>query len=164
MVSKRGLLSTSEYSRVYRGTYEGKDVAIEQIDRKEIKLDFEVIKKRINHPWVVTIYNNFENEDYYFIVTELTDNFENLKERLRKKGKFDEVTTRALFKLYFSALRALNNPKLLSRIDITSKNVIYSESTKTLKLSNYYILQDTNNSIATILFEMRFAQIPTPET
>ena len=140
MVSKRGLLSTSEYSRVYRGKYEGKDVAIEQIDRKEIKLDFAVIRKRINHPWVVRIYNNFENEDYYFIVTELTDNFENLKERLRKKGKFDEVTTRALFKLYFSALQALNNPNLLSRIDVTSKNVIYSESTKTLKLSNYYIV------------------------
>lgn len=122
-------VGTGSFSTVWRSkhTTSGTDVAIKVIQKEGIDLvafEREVnILKRINHPFLVTLFDMFENEDSFFIVTEYMSNG-NLFQYITNNGRLNETQARKIFTQLVLAIEYLHNSKKIVHRDLKLENVV----------------------------------------
>ena len=131
------ILGKGTYSIVYNGTNKinKEKVAIKKITKnikKNIKSEIDILNK-LNHSNICNMFDNFENDDYYFIVLELCTT--NLHIYITKYGHIEEIKAQHFFKQIASGLEYLQKLQIIHR-DIKPENILMDEY-ETIKISDF---------------------------
>lgn len=84
----------------------------------------------LKHENIIKVYDCFQDENYIYMVLELADNGQ-LYEKLKRVGKFDENTARAMIKDVIAAVEYLHsrNPPIVHR-DIKPENLLLDKNNR----------------------------------
>ncbi|MCF0116089.1 MAG: serine/threonine protein kinase, partial [Erysipelotrichaceae bacterium] len=140
-------IGTGGMSKVYRARHKrlGNIWAIKVVDKNQnTKFDFLAeanILKNLDYPMLPKIVNLYQDKRYLYVVEELIEG-ENLKEILKKNGKFSEKEVVEFFEEIAKCLRYLHtqNPKIIYR-DMKPSNLMMNNKGK-LKLIDFGIAKE----------------------
>ena len=129
------LLGEGSYGKVYlgRSVLTSKPVAIKCYEKsrisseasfKRISQEIEIIQE-LNHPYIVKLYEIFENNKFIFSVLEYVDNCD-LLTHLKSHGTFTEVEFLPLFRQLVEALEYVHSKGVLHR-DIKLDNILLTK-------------------------------------
>uniref|UniRef100_A0A914YBA2 non-specific serine/threonine protein kinase n=1 Tax=Panagrolaimus superbus TaxID=310955 RepID=A0A914YBA2_9BILA len=124
-------LGHGNFAHVRTGYHEiaNTKVAIKIVDTQTIdaeniaKINREIqILQRINHPYIVKLYEVIRTDRYWYIITEYVGGGE-LFEMLTEKGKQPEIEARRLFQQIVSAVAGCHGSGVVHR-DIKAENLL----------------------------------------
>ncbi len=134
-----------------RDTVEERDVAVKIMSKKKLtKEDKEAIKdevailKNLQHPNIIDLYGMFEDDQSYFVVTELVQGGE-LFDRIVEKEFYHESDAAAVIKLMATALGYLNENGVVHR-DLKPENILLTDKNDdtTVKLADFGFAKEIN--------------------
>ena len=92
-------------------------------DRKYIKDEMQILKD-LDHPNIIKYYEEIEDGDYIFLVTEYCSGGE-LLDRITSKSEFTESEAASIAEALFKALKHCHSKNIAHR-DIKPENILYS--------------------------------------
>jgi len=136
-IIEKDILGKGNYSTVYKGSdkFNKENVAIKKIsknNKKNIKHEIDMLNK-LHHPNICNMLDNFENDDFYFIVLELC--IMNLHKYITKYGNIEEKKAQHYFKQLASGLKYLQKIKIIHR-DIKPENILIDKY-ENIKISDF---------------------------
>jgi len=98
-----------------------KETILYQDDEKKFLKEIEILCK-LDHPHIIKIFEYYEDESYYYIVTELCEGGE-LFEQIVKNQSFNESDASIIMKQLFSAVFYMHSKGILHR-DLKPENIL----------------------------------------
>ncbi|CAK88001.1 unnamed protein product (macronuclear) [Paramecium tetraurelia] len=148
LVSDECKVGVGQFSHVYKGYHEKtkKQVAIKQIDKKQIKGIFEQmlrneinILKQLNHQYILKMYAYYETSNNFYIITEFCET--DVLQILKNQGSLPEEKVIAYVLQISEALKYLNSKKIIHR-DIKPSNILIHEGEVRLADFGFAVHQD----------------------
>lgn len=121
-----------------------KCISIEQV--KSANLENRLIReisilKQLKHPLIATLFNTYQDENYYYLVMEYVENG-NLRDYINSNGRLMEAVAKRYFMQLISVLDYLHNSKQIAHRDIKPENILldryYNIRIIDFGLSNYF--------------------------
>jgi calcium-dependent protein kinase len=138
---KIGVIGEGSYGKVFKAIDRDTKVlrAIKEI-RKIKKTRYEqeriikeiIILKKLDHPNIVKVFEIYDSEDYFYIVTELCEGGE-LFDRLVKSRSFTEKVAALVMKQLLSAVRFCHDHNIIHR-DLKPENILLESDGDSLKI------------------------------
>ena len=94
---------------------------LNNIDDSEVGKEIEILKK-LNHPYIMKLYEYYVNDDNLFLISELCDEGD-LQKKMKKIGKFPEFIVKIIMLQVFKALMYLNEKHVIHG-DIKLENIL----------------------------------------
>ena len=94
---------------------------LNNIDDNEVSKEIEILKK-LNHPYIMKLYEYYVNDDNLFLISELCDEGD-LQKKMRKIGKFPEFIVKIIMLQIFKALMYLNEKHVIHG-DLKLENIM----------------------------------------
>ena len=91
------------------------------INDKEVMKEIEILKK-LNHPYIIKLYEYYVTDDSIFLINELCDEGD-LHGKIRKLGKFPEFIVKIIMLQVFKALIYLNEKRIIHG-DLKLENIL----------------------------------------
>lgn len=138
---KLGILGEGSYGKVYKSLEKETKVlrAIKEIRKiKKTPLEQErlikeiMILKTLDHPNIVKVFEIYDSEDYFYIVTEFCEGGE-LFDRLVKSRYFTENVASLVMKQLLSAIRFCHDNNIIHR-DLKPENILLESNGEGLKI------------------------------
>ena len=127
-------LGSGSFSTVWKCKHKetNKIVAIKIIEKTNLVEDQKILReieilKKLNHPFILSIYDYFEDNDNFFLVQEFLEGG-NLVDYLKKYSYFEENLACKLFSQIISALDYLHNHKFIIHRDLKCENLLLDEN------------------------------------
>ena len=94
---------------------------LNNIDDSEVGKEIEILKK-LNHPYIMKLYEYYVNDDNLFLISELCDEGD-LQKKMKKIGKFPEFIVKIIMLQVFKALMYLNKKHIIHG-DLKLENIL----------------------------------------
>ena len=94
---------------------------LNNIDDSEVGKEIEILKK-LNHPYIMKLYEYYVNDDNLFLISELCDEGD-LQKKMKKIGKFPEFIVKIIMLQVFKALMYLNEKHVIHG-DLKLENIL----------------------------------------
>lgn len=140
------VIGQGTYGRVHKAVHKlsGREVAIKTFEKTSIrsavamqKIFYEAgVLAKLSHPNIIKLYEIFENEKYYFFVTEFAEN-RDLRMWLQDKGPFTEDQLIFIVNDLISVAKYMRSKRVLHR-DIKLDNILLDQRFK-VKLCDFGI-------------------------
>ena len=113
---------------------------LDDINDKEVMKEIEILKK-INHPYIIKLYEYYVTDDSIFLINELCEEGD-LHGKMRKIGRFPEFIVKIIMLQIFKALMYLNEKRIIHG-DLKLENILVecyddSDSEKKKKKNKKY--------------------------
>ncbi|KAI1305816.1 Testis-specific serine/threonine-protein kinase 1 [Halotydeus destructor] len=134
-------LNFGSFSRVHKGTFKGKNVAVKIIDLSKTSNDFrtkflprelEALKK-IDHPNIIKIYDIVTEKDkFVFVFMEIAEKGDLLDIFKKANGALSEAKCKVWSRQVADALQYLHNKHSLAHRDLKCENVLINSTDKAI--------------------------------
>ena len=94
---------------------------LDDINDKEVMKEIEILKK-INHPYIIKLYEYYVTDDSIFLINELCEEGD-LHGKMRKIGRFPEFIVKIIMLQIFKALMYLNEKRIIHG-DLKLENIL----------------------------------------
>ena len=149
-------IGNGSYGKVYKGYFKksGEKIAIKTLNKEKMNQQGNEMKQYLENAFYreleamkkcycensVLFYNNFETEDYYYIIMELCDN--DLSNELKKRRKgFSAKEIKFIMSQLNNAFKIMDENKIIHR-DLKIENILikYKDEIKKYLYLNYVIM------------------------
>ncbi|CAD8183250.1 unnamed protein product [Paramecium octaurelia] len=146
------LIGQGSYGKVYKVKNQANELrALKIIAKKDFTDQNEIENmKKLDHPNIMAIYEIAQDDNYYYIVSQLcegTELFDEIHRRIKKNQIFTEDEVRYIFKQILSAIAYAHDKNIMHR-DIKPENILIDPKDQHIKIIDWGLSKDMTDLVS----------------
>ncbi|CAD8085675.1 unnamed protein product [Paramecium sonneborni] len=137
------------FGKVYKVKNQANELrALKIIAKKNFTIQNEIENmKKLDHPNIMAVYEIAQDEQFYYIISQLCDGielFEEIHRRIKSNKPFSEEEVRFIFKQILSGIAYAHDKNIIHR-DIKPENILIDPTDKHIKIIDWGLSKDITN-------------------
>ncbi|CAK74200.1 unnamed protein product (macronuclear) [Paramecium tetraurelia] len=137
------------FGKVYKVKNQANELrALKIIAKKDCAIQNEIENmKKLDHPNIMAVYEIAQDEQFYYIISQLCDGvelFDEIHKRIKSNKQFTEEEVRYIFKQILSGIAYAHDKNIIHR-DIKPENILIDPTDQHIKIIDWGLSKDLTN-------------------